>query len=247
MATVERLRIVTYNVHRCVGRDGQLSPSRIIRVLSAMAPDIVALQELDVNRPRTGYADQASLIARGLGIENRYFFPAHARQHEHFGDAILTRLPMRLMRAGHLPTLPGYPHLERRGAIWVAIDWQETPIQIMTTHLGLWNRERLLQVDALLGSEWLRHEACQAPVILCGDFNAVPGTRAYRRLRTVLHDPVPWGVWPPGTFPSRYPILPIDHILLSADWEVHRIEKPRTRLSRMASDHLPLLAEVSLR
>jgi len=48
------LRIMTYNVHRCVGVDGRADPRRIAEVIAAYQPDIVALQELDVGRLRTG-------------------------------------------------------------------------------------------------------------------------------------------------------------------------------------------------
>src|SRR5438105_2282237 len=60
------LRILTYNVHSCIGLDGHLSPERIARVIARHAPDIVALQEIDVERSRTGHLDQARAIADAL-------------------------------------------------------------------------------------------------------------------------------------------------------------------------------------
>src|SRR6201986_4837558 len=50
-------RIMTYNIHRCVGTDGKLSPARIADVIATCEADIVALQEVDVGRSRTGYVD----------------------------------------------------------------------------------------------------------------------------------------------------------------------------------------------
>ena len=244
MSSPARLRVVTYNVHRCVGRDGVLAPDRIATAIGQLNPDIVALQELDVNRPRTGHADQASLIANALGM-SWFFYPAFELKDEHFGNAILSRLPMNLVRAAHLPRLAGRVVRERRAALWVTLDWCGQTMQFVTTHLGLLGRERVLQVDALLSEEWLAHPNCRPPYILAGDLNALPGTRAYRRLRRTLRDPFPWGGWPPGTFPSSYPLLRIDHVLLSSGWTVHRMEVPRNRLTRLASDHLPLLVEAS--
>jgi len=241
----KRLRILTYNVHRCVGRDGVHSVARISRAIAEQQPDIVALQELDVNRARTAFADQAARIAESLDM-HRFFFPAFAQKDEHFGNAVLSRLPMTLVRAALLPTLPNHPGRERRAALWVDIEWEGRIVHLVNTHLGLRGYERVLQAEALLSKEWLANPLCAGPHVLCGDLNAVPGTRAYRRLRRFLHDPFPWSGWPPGTFPSSYPVLRLDHVLFSSSWVVHRINVPRTRLSRVASDHLPLVAEASL-
>ena len=245
MASAERLRILTYNVHRCVGRDNRLAPQRIADAIAELRPDVVALQELDVNRLRTKRADQARLIAEALHM-HWFFHPALRDQDEHYGDALLSRYPMRLIKAGVLPTLPDCPHLETRGALWIAVDWADQEVQILTTHLGLKPREQLVQVEALLGADWLTHPECRPPLVLCGDLNAIPGTRPYRRLRGLLNDPFPWHTWPPGTFPTAYPLLRIDHVLLSSSWIVHSVDVPRTRLTRIASDHLPLLVEASL-
>ena len=57
------LRILSYNVHRCLGIDGQLSPARIAEVIASCEADIVALQEIDVKRARTRGVDQAQAIA----------------------------------------------------------------------------------------------------------------------------------------------------------------------------------------
>jgi endonuclease/exonuclease/phosphatase family metal-dependent hydrolase len=241
----KQLRIMTYNVHRCVGGDGRLAPDRIALAISEHRPDVVALQELDVNRPRSGFADQASLLAAALKM-NYFFFPAFELKDEHFGNAVLTRLPMSLVRAGVLPVLPGHPGRERRAAIWVAIEWAGHALQVVSTHLGLSARERVLQVDALLSAEWTRHPNCHGPLILCGDLNAIPGSRAYRHLRRRFHDPFPWSGWPPGTFPAWYPLLRLDHVMFGPGWTVHGIQVPRTRLTRVASDHLPLVVDVSL-
>ena len=58
-------RILTYNVHRCVGTDRRLDVARVAEVIAAQSPDIVALQELDVGRARTGGVDQAHRLAQG--------------------------------------------------------------------------------------------------------------------------------------------------------------------------------------
>ena len=62
-------RLVTWNVHRCVGRDGRCAPERIARLLAELNADIIALQELDIRRSRTGRVDQAEAIAEALSVE----------------------------------------------------------------------------------------------------------------------------------------------------------------------------------
>jgi endonuclease/exonuclease/phosphatase family metal-dependent hydrolase len=245
MPLVKRLRIMTYNVHRCVGRDGVFSADRIAAAIDEQEPDVVGLQELDLDRARVERPHQVAHIAGVLKMD-WLFHPAHVERDEHFGDALLSRYPMELVRAAVLPTLPNRPRMERRSALWVNLHWDVHAVQVITTHLGLYPREQLAQAEALLRADWLGHPLCKPPVVLCGDLNAVPGTRTYRRLRTRLRDPFPWGSWPLGTFPSGCPLLRLDHVLLSANWIVHRADVPRTRLTRVASDHLPVVVDVSL-
>src|SRR4029079_19728035 len=141
---VVALRIMTYNVHRCVGIDRLLSPERIAQVIASCHPDIVALQELDVGRARSGDVDQAEVIARDLGMDV-HFFPALRVMEELYGDAILSRWPARLVKAGPLPGFTRLPRFEPRGALWSAIKIEGMEIQVINTHLGLLGAERVLQ------------------------------------------------------------------------------------------------------
>ncbi|MEA3274639.1 MAG: endonuclease/exonuclease/phosphatase family protein [Pseudomonadota bacterium] len=242
------LRVMTYNVHSCIGMDGKLSPERIARLISRYAPDVVALQELDVGRARTEGMDQAHLIARYLEMDF-HFHPALHIEEERYGDAILTHLPMRLVKAGPLPGLADRPGLEPRGALWVAIDVQGTELQVLNTHLGLLPRERRTQVEALLGPEWLGHPDCRRPVVLCGDFNALPASKVCRRLRTRLNDAQIEldSHRPRSTFFGRFPVARIDHVFVDLGLETVDIEVPDSELVRVASDHLPLIVELGIR
>ncbi|MBU1394695.1 MAG: endonuclease/exonuclease/phosphatase family protein [Gammaproteobacteria bacterium] len=241
------LRVMTYNVHGCVGMDGKLDAERIARVIARARPDVVALQELDVGRERSQGMDQAQLIARYLEMEF-HFHPAMHLEEERYGDAILTHLPQRLVKAGPLPGLAGKPYLEPRGALWVAVDLHGREVQIINTHLGLYPRERAAQVEALLGSDWLAHEQCQGPVILCGDLNALPSSPVCRRLGSQLEDAQTAAKHhrPKATFSSRLPRMRIDHVFIRPGLEVTGIEVPDSELARVASDHLPLVAEIRI-
>lgn len=240
-------RVMTYNVHRCRGLDRAWSPERIAEVIASCHPDIVALQELDVGRARSGHVDQAEMIARDLGMDVQ-FFPAMRIMEELYGDAILSRWPARTVKAGPLPGLR-LPGLEPRGALWSSIQMRDVTVQVINTHLSILGRERRMQVDALLGPEWLGHPDCRDPVILMGDMNAPTRSRAYRRLTANLHD----AQRVPGrrssapnraTFPSRYPSLRLDHILVSRSVQVLDARTVRTPLASFASDHLPVVAEL---
>jgi endonuclease/exonuclease/phosphatase family metal-dependent hydrolase len=242
-----RLRIMTYNVHGCVGMDGKLSPERIARMIAEQSPDVVALQELDVGRPRSGGIDQAQSIARYLQMEF-HFHPAVSIEEELYGNAILSTLPMRLVRSGSLPKPSGIRRLEPRGALWVAVESGGTEIQIINTHLGLLPGERRAQAEALLGVDWLGSPDCRAPVVLCGDFNALPSSSVCRRLTERLRDvqTVLEKHRPKKTYFGRYPTARIDHVFIDPSIEVVDIEVPSTQAARVASDHLPLVVEMSI-
>ena len=236
----DALRVLTYNVHSCRGRDRRADPARIADVIASTDPHVIALQELDVGRTRTGGIDQAHMIAEHLRMVS-HFHPALHVEEEKYGDAILTALPSRLIRAGALPSVG-----EPRGAIWVEVDYLDVPVQVINTHFGLRRRERVLQARILAGEEWLGSPACQAtPSLLAGDFNAVPRSQAYSILAAGLHKSrltIP----AKPTFPARFPVLRLDHIFANTQARVVAYEVVDTPLARRASDHLPLLATVEL-
>jgi endonuclease/exonuclease/phosphatase family metal-dependent hydrolase len=237
-------RILTYNVHRCLGIDGRLSPARIAEVIASCEPDIVALQELDVGRIRTGGIDQARAIADELRM-HLLFHPAVQVVEELYGDAILTPRACKLVKAEALPTWSGRAFVEPRGALWACVNIAGAEIQVINTHLGLRGPERLRQIDMLLGHGWLGHSACRDPIIVAGDFNAIPRSRVYRRLAEHLFDAqtaVGRRRQQP-TYPSRAPFLRLDHVFVSRSIEVRRAETVRTPLARIASDHLPLVVD----
>ncbi len=240
------VRILTYNVHRCVGVDRRLDVGRVADVIAAQSPDIVALQELDVGRARTGGVDQAHRIAHRLGMA--FHFNAALRvEEELYGDAILTALPERLVKAGPIPGHPRFSRLEPRGAVWVAIQADGVELQVINTHLGLVPREQRLQAEGLVGPDWLGG-AGDGPLVLVGDMNATPRNAAYRifarRLTESRRMARPRRATP--TFPSTFPVLPLDHVFLGRGLSVTAVSTPLDPLTRLASDHLPLVVDVSV-
>ena len=235
-------RVLTYNVHSCIGSDRRCDPARIADVISECRPDIIALQELDVRRPRTGGIDQAHAIATHLGMDFHFHAALHVEE-ERYGDAILTALPARLVKAGPLPSAG-----EPRGAIRVAVEVEGIELQIVNTHFGVRRSQRLKQSSILLGPGWLGDPACR-PLVLLGDFNAVPRSVPYRRFAERLQDVQLAGgrqSRPLPTFPARFPLLRIDHIFVDDSIEVVNAGVHNSRLARTASDHLPLFADLRL-
>jgi endonuclease/exonuclease/phosphatase family metal-dependent hydrolase len=235
-----RIRLMTYNVHRCVGLDRRHSPERIAHVIVGADPDIVALQELDVSRPRTRHVDQPRQLADLLSMEF-LFHPVVRVAYEQSGTAVLSRLPIQQVRSGPLPTLVGRTR-ENRGALWVSIRAGSTTLQVINTHLGLDRRERRLQAAELLGEHWLAHPSCSEPRVLCGDLNMTlrgaitcfDGVCVRARWREVGP--------PPRTWPSFLPVVALDHIFFSPGVELESVHAVRGFRARVASDHLPVMA-----
>ena len=246
LANSRVVRIMTYNVHACLGMDGRLSTERIARVIAQCDADVVALQELDVGRVRSGAVDQAHQIAERLEMEF-HFHPAIQLEEEQYGDAVLSRFPLRLVRAAGLPGVPGVWR-EPRGALWTAITVGDRELQLINTHLGLSARERRVQVEALIGPEWLADPRCTGPTVLCGDFNALPRSLTCRRIGALLRDAQQdlENHRPRRTLPGRLPLGRIDHVFVSREIIIRQVRVPRTDLARVASDHLPLLVEIEL-
>jgi endonuclease/exonuclease/phosphatase family metal-dependent hydrolase len=220
--------------------DGKVSPARIARVISQYEPDIIALQECYGARR----GDQARAIAAEL--KDAYHYPPGLTVlQDDYGNAILSVHPMRLVKAAKLPTLPGRG-IEIRGALWAAIRFEGVELHFLNTHLGLYSLERQRQAEALIGPEWLGSESCGGPSVLCGDFNAFPSSTVYRTLTGRLHEAQEnaKGHKPRNTFFGRHPVFRIDHVFCSPEFRTEKVEVPRTHLTRLASDHLPIVAEV---
>lgn len=242
------LRVMTYNIHGCFGMDGRISPRRIARVIEGQMPDIVALQEIDLGRRRSRTEDQAALIARLLDMKHE-FCPTVTVNDEHYGHAVFSPWPMEVVKRARLPAAPGRATSEPRAALWVRINVAGRPLHVLTTHLGLGWNEGVAQVRALVGEDWLGGIPADEPVLLCGDFNLSPGGAGYRLLTARLRDAqlaLP-GHGPRRTFSSVQPFMRIDHVLVSPGFEVTGVEVPRNDLTRVASDHLPLVVDLRVR
>jgi endonuclease/exonuclease/phosphatase family metal-dependent hydrolase len=120
-----RLRIITYNIHRCIGGDHKISPERISDVIADHQPDLLALQEVDSGHVRPTLYDQADIIAGRLGFKKVWI------EKERSGNAIISRYPLKLVKAGGLRRPRRWHTLARRGALWVEVEAFGIRIQII--------------------------------------------------------------------------------------------------------------------
>jgi glycosyltransferase involved in cell wall biosynthesis/endonuclease/exonuclease/phosphatase family metal-dependent hydrolase len=243
----ETVRIMTYNVHGCCGMDHKIYPERIARVIARIDPDIVALQELDMHRMRSDGIDQPQVIAHILKMKY-HFAPTISLEEQQYGNAILSRYPMRIVATYQLPQLPRKTHLEPRGVIWVECVINGKKLQCMNTHLGLNAAERDHHIDTLLSQEWLGKVDAREPVVFAGDFNAAPSSRLikkvsglYKDVQQEMHNYQAQATWP-----GHFPVGRIDHIFVSPLITISHVAVPRTHLEKNASDHLPLIADIQI-
>jgi endonuclease/exonuclease/phosphatase family metal-dependent hydrolase len=229
------LRLVSWNVHECVGADGRRDPVRVVEVLEELGGDVLALQEIHAGAAG-GLEDQADYLAARTGLEPVYG-PTFERRGGRYGNLLLSRQPI-LGIEKHDLSVPGR---EPRGALDVAVAGPNRfPFRILSTHLGLSARERRVQVLRIL--ELLGRDAGGRPLVLAGDFNAwCPWSGTLRALFSHFGKSAA-----PATFPARFPVLALDRILTRPSDLVVERRAHRSALARTASDHLPLVAEIAV-
>jgi endonuclease/exonuclease/phosphatase family metal-dependent hydrolase len=225
------IAIATYNVHSCVGIDRRRDCDRIARVIAELSADIVGLQEVE---SRAGdAADLLDQCARSSGYKV-LSAPTICDAESGFGNALLTRLPVRSFTRIKLESAQREP----RGALDVLLECENTPLRVVTTHLGLSRFERERQVAQLLD---IMRSGPSVPTVLLGDLNEwLLPRRALRRLRDFF------GTAPtPATFPSLLPMFALDRIWMLPACALTRVRAHKSRTARLASDHLPLIAEIN--
>eukprot|EP01035_Chromulina_nebulosa_P042005 gene42005-56875_t len=157
------LIVASYNIHKCVGTDGKRDPDRIVRVIQEIAPDIIALQEVD-----TRFGERRGLLNLQRLDQDCGLVPVRLSResaaHGWHGNIVLVRRDM--VSAVHEFHLPG---LEPRGALLADVDLSDgRALRIIAAHLGLLRSSRRQQADRLI--EIMRTHSAR-PTLLLGDFN----------------------------------------------------------------------------
>jgi endonuclease/exonuclease/phosphatase family metal-dependent hydrolase len=226
------LEIVSYNVHRAIGRDRRFAPQRILEVLREIDADVIALQEVEAH-------DSGADMLAWLGEQTGFAAIAGTtllRHDGHYGNGLLTRLPIRDKMLCDL----SWRGREPRGAIAADLDVDGAePLRIVATHLGLRPAERRDQVTRLIK---LFTDVPRERAVLLGDLNewflwGRPLRRLHRYFKRTPHV---------ATFPSFLPVLALDRVWTHPRSLLTRLRVHSSPLARVASDHLPLVATIEV-
>jgi endonuclease/exonuclease/phosphatase family metal-dependent hydrolase len=219
--------VASYNIHKCAGLDRRVDLDRIADVLEEIDADLVGLQE--VFRP------QAVRLAERLGVHVA-MGPTRERDGQPYGNAVLTRLTIRSSRIFDLSR----PDREPRGGIRLDLEMADGLLHLFNVHFGLKIRERREQVRMLVREHILPDELTGTRIVV-GDLNEwFPGPVG-RALRRELIGPRIR-----RTHPAPLPLFPLDRIYWDRTLSVDRFHVHRSRLARVASDHLPVVARLRL-
>lgn len=249
------IRIVTYNIHRAIGVDRRFRLDRIVRILHHHDADIVLLQEVDEGAPRSRELDLARELARELGYPHLAVGHNVSLRRGRYGNATLSRLPILRERNIDLSLDTSWI---RRGCqhTRIAVDGHGTPLEVFNLHLGLSARERDMQVRLLARSSELARLDPASPCLVAGDFNdwrsrlrpafveglgfqCATDRRMARLRRSGKTRPL-------LTFPSLSPRGGLDRIYFRGALRLLGARRCRLQVSRVASDHLPVIAEFSV-
>ncbi len=217
-----QLRVLTYNIHHGQGTDGKFDYDRLAGVITDLAPDVVALQEVDRNTGRARGVDQLALLEK-LTKMNAVFGRSFHYSGGEYGNAILSRFPVDDVQVHHLPFRFGQ---ESRTALSARIqpDNGLPEFILVSTHLSTKARgsEQAQQLNSVFS------EAKGPPIVLAGDFNARPGSEPMNILLA--------GRWVEATAPQSL----IDYVLVRSG-DRWRIVDVKSVEDRVTSDHRPVL------
>jgi len=235
-------RIATYNIHKGRGMDGRVRIERILRVLREVEADIVTLQEVTNHQERRPEEHQARYLAEQLG----YFYSVgETRKHREAAYGNVTLSHWKFEAVSHINL--SVAGREPRGALRTDIRVGNEMLHIFNVHLGTAVRERRTQAR-LIDQHLLKALDVSGHRIVMGDFNDWNHGLVSKTLSSEFHL-TDLAEHLPRTrgYPALLPLLHLDHIYLDHELKIEKARFHRNRLTLMASDHLPLVADVAFR
>lgn len=240
-----KLKVMTFNMHHGRGMDGKLNLERIAEMIEDNGPELVGLNEVDrCFSRRSDYVDQAGWLAERLGMNHVFGATLNLRWKKgalerQYGNALLSRYP--IVSADNIPMDFYVTIIEGRAFLETEILVHDLPVKVCVTHLSLSPFLHRKQTEFIQS----RIASSRQPMIVMGDMNMRPGTRKWRQMTGQITDVCfSAGKSPCCTFPSFRPIVQLDYVFASSTIGIDAVEAVRT--TPFASDHLPLLATLSL-
>lgn len=226
-----QLKLASYNIHACIGTDGHFDPFRIAAVINELDADVIALQE--VEHHLVNDIDLLDFLAQQTGMIG-LAGPTMLRESRHYGNAILTRLTPDAHQLLDLSLEDNEP----RGVIQLNLNIDDHRLLVYATHLGLKPVERRFQVQKILS---LFESKTADTTVLMGDLNEwflwgrpLRWLKAYFDITPAIN-----------SFPSFWPFLALDRIWVHPRHHLLNVSAHKTALSKKASDHLPVTADIT--
>jgi len=246
-----RIKILSYNIHRAIGVDRRFRPDRIVKIVEHHSPDVVLFQEVDEGAPRSREKDLAREFA-GI-LDYPYYAVGHnvSLRRGRYGNATLSRFPIRRERNIDLTV----DSRKRRGCQHATIEIEPKggrlhELEVFNLHLGLSARERARQIGMLVRSGEFSGLDRHLPCLVGGDFNdwrsllhpiftEILGFHCATQHNYGYNGAI-------RTYPSFSPQGGLDKIYYRGPLRALGARSCRLALSRIASDHLPIVADFEL-
>ncbi len=239
-----RVSVLTYNIHHAEGVDGRLDLERIAEVIRKSGADVVALQEVDQGVSRSNNVDQPQRLAELLGMQ--FAFGANIDlQGGKYGNAVLSRFPIRAWKNHMLPNVDGG---EQRGVLQVDIELpNQVPLRFLATHFDHRPKSAQRLASAVMINDLFTAAEPHLCMCLAGDLNAIPDSDVLDKIRE--HWVLPTDQTQ-ATIPVNQPSRKIDYILMKkpapkTESILSEVES-RVIAEAIASDHRPLLSEFEI-
>jgi endonuclease/exonuclease/phosphatase family metal-dependent hydrolase len=245
-----QLKVLTYNIHRAIGMDRRFRPGRIVDILGHHGADLVLLQEVDEGAPRSRELDLARELGRESGYPHVVAGYNVSLKAGRYGNAVLSRWPFQIHRNIDL-TVDGR---KRRGCLHARLTIEKggrsQELDVFNLHLGLSARERTRQIGLLTRSAEFAAVPKEAPCLVAGDFNdwrslLLPVFVEILQFKSATRDR--FGRQAAiRTYPSFSPTGALDKIYFRGPLRLTGARSCRLGVSRVASDHLPIIADFEI-
>ena len=229
-------RVMVYNIHHGEGMDGVVDPERIVNLINRENPDILLLQEVDVNLDRSGNVDIPEYLSEKTGLENVLFGKNLDLEHGGYGNATLSKFPFTYSKNFNFEKIGP----EQRGVLVAEISVNDRNFLVINSHFdhSKDDSERLLYAEQVIKNILPKYST--DAVLFGGDFNDIPSSRMHQKLSEKFEDT--WiisGKDNGFTIPANQPAKRIDYILFTGNIQPDSVWVPQTE----ASDHLPVVAD----